>query len=96
MIRKTLSKLLGSNSAESQSPVATSTKSRELTFNPETIASDALDEAIQYLGLIELAAKPTLEAIIQRCIREGFKAVATAYRKRRSPTRQARKESTRD
>jgi len=55
--------------------------SKKLTFDPKTIFSDAIDEAITELELLEMAAKPNLEGLVKRGMREGFRAVATAHRK---------------
>lgn len=52
-----------------------------LTFNPDTIVGDAIDEAVGHLGLLKPSAKPSIEALISRCMAEGFKAVALSHRK---------------
>ncbi|MEP1330584.1 hypothetical protein [Pseudophaeobacter sp.] len=52
-----------------------------LSFNPETIVSDAIDEALEHLGLLKPSAKPSIEALISRCMADGFKAVALSHRK---------------
>ena len=70
--------LFKSNNEKTPSKAACSKK---LTFDPKTIVSDAIDEAITELGLLEMTAKPNLELLVKRCIREGFRAVATAHRK---------------
>ncbi len=76
-------------SAVSPAAVRTSTQSvqaptspkQKLTFNPDTIRSDAIDEALNHLGLLKSSAKPSIESLINRCMAEGFKAVALSHRK---------------
>lgn len=50
-------------------------------FDPHSIVDDAIDEAINHLGLLERAAKPKIASMIGDCRTLGFKAVAAEYRK---------------
>ncbi|NSY37527.1 hypothetical protein [Leisingera sp. ANG59] len=52
-----------------------------LNFNPDNIVNDAIDEAIEHLGLLKPSAKPSIQALIPRCMAEGFKAVSLSHRK---------------
>lgn len=54
---------------------------KPLACDPQTIVDDAINEAINHLGLLERAAKPNIASMIGDCRTLGFKAVATRYRK---------------
>ncbi|UWS78308.1 hypothetical protein N1037_13605 [Phaeobacter sp. G2] len=93
MFKALLEGLFGTPSKveESSSPATVQTNTRsvqapasakqKLTFNPDTITSDTIDEAFEHLGLLKPSAKPSIEAAIHRCMAEGFKAVALSHRK---------------
>ena len=81
MLKGLFRRLFSGASDEPRSDGYCPAQNTSLLFNPETITSDALDEALQHLGLLDHSAKPNLEKIIGQCREKGFTAVATEYRK---------------
>jgi hypothetical protein len=81
MFKASLDSLLNAKTHTAREPEQFARVTDRLTFNPNTIVSDAIDEAIGHLGLLKPTAKPSIEALIPRCMAEGFKAVALSHRK---------------
>lgn len=78
MIRRWYERLFAPRETKKTKPPS---EVRALTFNPDTIVEDAIDEAIINLGLLKPSAKASMKALISRCMREGFRAVAISHRK---------------